>query len=229
MFKILIRVRAGFHKKKRNTKDGGQATGQVVAATVKIEGVMVPVLNSDELYTQFKERLNSMAGECYRCKTALEAGQLVARILEEKKIQDLVLVESSLTKAANLREALAGRDIRVYCENFRAKASEVGAGVTELNWAIAELGTMVQIGVDVNQRLASMLPPIHVAFLQTSRLIPTLAETLKTIHSLPQIPGFVGFITGPSRTADIERVLTIGVHGPEQFIAVFIDEEVGEA
>lgn len=186
------------------------------------------MLDSDKLYLQFKERLNAMAGDCYRTKTALEAGHLLAQILEEKGVKDLVLVESPLTKAGKAVEALEERGITVYREDMRARAPEVGAGVTELNWAIAELGTMVQIGVDVNQRLASMLPPIHVALMQTSRLIPTLAETLKTIYSLPQIPGFVGFITGPSRTADIERVLTIGVHGPEQFIAIFVDEKAGE-
>lgn len=186
------------------------------------------VLDTDKLYRQFKERLNAMAGECYRSKTAMEAGQMLTRLLEEREVKDLVLVESPLTRAGKMGEVLQGRGMQVYRESIREKAPGVGAGVTELNWAISELGTMVQIGTDVNQRLASMLPPIHVALLQTSRLIPTLMETLKTIHSLPQIPGFVGFITGPSRTADIERVLTIGVHGPEQFIAIFVDEEVGE-
>jgi len=50
-----------------------------------------------------------------------------------------------------------------------------------------------------------------------------------TLHQLPQIPGFVGFITGPSRTSDIERVLTIGVHGPKQLVVIFVDDQEGVA
>lgn len=186
------------------------------------------MFDPDELYLQFKERLNAVAGECYRIRTAQEAERFLARLLREKEVKDLVLVESPLTKAGNMIAEIESAGIRVYSESLREKAPVVGAGVTELNWAIAELGTMVQIGTDVNQRLASSLPPIHVALIQTSRLLPTLTETLKILHSLPQIPGFVGLITGPSRTADIERVLTIGVHGPEQLVAIFVDQEAGE-
>ena len=128
----------------------------------------------DELYVQFKERLKAMAGECYRTQTISEAGQLVAQVLKEKGVKDLVLVESPLTKAGDVHQVCASRGIQVHVESLREKSVEVGAGATELNWAIAELGTLVQIGTDVDQRLASMLPPLHVALIQTSRLLPTI-------------------------------------------------------
>ncbi|MHB1654201.1 MAG: LutC/YkgG family protein [Desulfitobacteriaceae bacterium] len=182
----------------------------------------------EALFERFQEKLTAMAGECYRVVNAEEAGGLLVKLLLEKQVSSIALVESPLTQGGNFIEQLQGAGMTVFIDNYRTATPQVNAGITQLNWAIAELGTLVQIGTDVDQRLASMLPPIHVALIQTSKLLPTLMETLATIHSLPEIPGFVGFITGPSRTADIERVLTIGVHGPAQFIAVFVDEEVRE-
>lgn len=188
----------------------------------------VIVTKQEEFYERFKEKLTAMAGECYRVKTAQEIAGLLLPLLQEKKVKRIALVESPLTRMGQLVEELQGAGLDVKTDHFRLVSPEVDAGITQVEWGIAELGTLVQLGTDVNQRLVSMLPPLHIALAQTSKLVSTLMEALSVIHSLPEIPGFVGFITGPSRTADIERVLTIGVHGPSQFVAVFVDEDAQE-
>jgi L-lactate dehydrogenase complex protein LldG len=91
-----------------------------------------------------------------------------------------------------------------------------------VGWAVAATGTLVVDAAQVEQRLVSTLPPIHVAIVASSGLRADLAEVLTQIH--PSQTGYISMITGPSRTADIERVLTIGVHGPERLIIVFVDE-----
>ncbi|KLU60034.1 lactate utilization protein C [Peptococcaceae bacterium CEB3] len=182
----------------------------------------------ESLYEGFQKKLTAMAGECVRVRKAADIAAFLIPFFQENKIRTAGLVESPLTRAGRLLERLREAGIEMTTDNLRQAAPSVGAGITQLKWGIAELGTLVQIGTDVDQRLLAMLPPLHVALVQTSELVPTLAEALKLIHSLPQIPGFVGFITGPSRTADIERVLTIGVHGPGRFLAVFVDEDVRE-
>ncbi len=65
-------------------------------------------------------------------------------------------------------------------------------------------------------------PNIHIAVVQTDRLVPDLPAVLGKIR--PEQTNYISFITGPSRTADIERVLTIGVHGPEKLVIVFVDQ-----
>ncbi|KGK86697.1 lactate utilization protein C [Desulfosporosinus sp. HMP52] len=181
----------------------------------------------DDLYNKFKTKIELVSGECYRVNTALEASELVCNVLIEKGIKDVALLNSPISQKGDFVNTFEKKGIIVYTDNFRQVTPDAQAGITQVNYGIAELGSLVQADADVNQRLCSTLVPIHIALISTDKLIPTLKDTMATIHSLPEIPGFVGFITGPSRTSDIERVLTIGVHGPKQLVVVFVDEEVG--
>ncbi len=74
----------------------------------------------------------------------------------------------------------------------------------------------------IDKRLVSTLPFIHIALVATASLTPDMPTWLTQVQ--PMDSGYLSLITGPSRTADIERVLTIGVHGPERLIIIFIDE-----
>lgn len=180
------------------------------------------------LYDRFKSKMESVSGECYRAQTSAEAQKLIFQLLQEKGIQSVAMVDSPLARSCDLARFLPENGVTLHMDHYREVTPTVDAGITEMKWAIAELGTLVQYAEDVNERLCSAFTPIHLALVQTSTLMPTLPETLSAIHKGPQIPGFVGFVTGPSRTSDIERVLTIGVHGPGQLIAVFVDELVEE-
>ena len=179
------------------------------------------------MYERFKSKIEAVSGECYRVETLKQAEELIAELLKKKEIQTVAMVDSPLTRSLKLTEQLPAIGVTVYQDRYQEITPTVGAGITEMRWAIAELGTLVQYAVDVNERLCSSFTPIHIALVQTSVLLPNILEAMEVIHKEPQIPGFVGFITGPSRTSDIERVLTIGVHGPEQLVAIFVDEQAG--
>jgi L-lactate dehydrogenase complex protein LldG len=182
-----------------------------------------------ELYVKFKSKVEVLSGECFRVKTAKEAGELVCKVMKEKGIANVALLNSSISLKGHFVNQIGKAGITVYTDHLREVTPDVHAGITQVSYAIAELGSLVQADADsnVDHRLCSTLVPIHIALVSTATLIPTLVETIATLHQLPQIPGFVGFITGPSRTSDIERVLTIGVHGPKQLIVIFVDEQVG--
>ena len=182
-----------------------------------------------ELYENFQARVEGLYGEVFRVKTATEAGELICKVMKEKGIKSVALLNSSISLKGNFEKQMGDAGVTVYTDNFRKVTPDADAGITQVTYAISETGSLVQADADssVDQRLCSTLIPIHFALVSTSTMIPTLQETMSTIHKLPQIPGFVGFITGPSRTSDIERVLTVGVHGPKQLIVIFIDEQVG--
>jgi L-lactate dehydrogenase complex protein LldG len=77
-------------------------------------------------------------------------------------------------------------------------------------------------------RLVSLVPPIHVAVLAASRIFPTLADVLSFLQTGEEVSPAVTFITGPSRTADIELTLTLGVHGPQQLYVIINEGESAE-
>lgn len=178
----------------------------------------------DELYQQFKAKFEGVNGECYRVDSIDRLGDFMVDILIQKGIKTLSVYESPLSEAANLKEKLTQAGIEVHTDNLLETTATDDAGITEVNWGIAELGTLVQTAPEVDNRLCSTLVPIHIALLKTSSIVDELDDMLSIIHSLPEIPGFVGFITGPSRSSDIERTLEIGVHGPKQVLAFLIDE-----
>ncbi len=128
------------------------------------------------------------------------------------------------------RQALAGHCAAAGVEllegDLRARAQAIGAGLTPAAWGVAETGTLVVDSVDEDLRLCSMLPERHIALLPAEKVAPDLESISGELDSLmARRPGYLAFITGPSRTADIERVLTIGVHGPADLFILLIGEE----
>lgn len=91
---------------------------------------------------------------------------------------------------------------------------------------LADTGTCVVPSTDEDVRLATMLPETGVILLRCSQILPCLEDSGALLRELFSGDGstFVAFISGPSRTADIERVLTLGVHGPLALHAVLIND-----
>ncbi|WP_429885605.1 lactate utilization protein [Geoalkalibacter halelectricus] len=101
-------------------------------------------------------------------------------------------------------------------QNLRAHAPLAAAGVTGANFAIADTGTVVLQSTAEATRLATTLPARHFVVLDPRRIVTDGLAAVPSLRRLQeQSPrSFLAYISGPSRTADIERVLTIGVHGP---------------
>lgn len=84
--------------------------------------------------------------------------------------------------------------------------------IEEVSGAIAESGTIICSASEGRALQAGMLPEHHVAIVSREKIFPTIEDFLASTETLPSI---LTFITGPSRTTDIEKKLVIGVHGPE--------------
>jgi L-lactate utilization protein LutC len=113
------------------------------------------------------------------------------------------------------------RDLRQ--ENFLTTrdfdTAAVAIGVTGADFGLCDTGTLVLQSSERRGRLLSLLPPIHVAILQLEQLLPDLASFLARS---PENCSAVTFITGPSKTADIEQQLTTGVHGPGEIHIIVV-------
>ena len=95
-------------------------------------------------------------------------------------------------------------------------------GITTAQAAIAETGTLVLESERERHRLGSLVPPVHIAIVEAASICLTLGEALALVHrgGSSEMSPTITFITGPSRTADIELTMAIGVHGPQELYAI---------
>jgi len=179
------------------------------------------------LFPEFEERAKAVSAEVFRVATAVDARTALLRLVEAAGVKKAVVVESPLQKAAGVTEALRSRGIAVYTEpeEIAAHADTADIGISGVEFGVAETGSVFQDGYGIATRLVTILPPLHVVFLPSANIVPGITEAFDIIAKNFD-RGYVGFITGPSRTADIERVLTIGVHGPGRFAIIAVDEDV---
>jgi len=144
------------------------------------------------------------------------------RSLEAKKA---VAVRCPIQEKAGIPEALKSAGIQLFTEraDIAEHAATADVGISGVEFAVAETGSVCQNATAIEDRLVSMLPPVHVAFLDSNRVLPGIEDAFEIFSKIFD-RGYISFITGPSRTADIERVLTIGVHGPSRLILIAVDE-----
>ena len=97
-------------------------------------------------------------------------------------------------------------------------------GISSVDWAIAETGTLVVAARPGRGRSVSLLPPLHVAVVERAQILPDLFDLFAKLGTDPgELPSNVVLITGPSKTGDIELKLTTGVHGPGEVHLVILD------
>jgi len=177
------------------------------------------------MYEQFKARAEGVSAEVHRFASVASALDFIVGFMQGEALSDkpgfyaLWAEPPFLDRIDRQRlKEIAGLKFEI----TRELASEARFGISQIQWALADTGTLVQNSSAVEQRLVSTLPSIHIALVPISGLLPDMGAMLTRIH--PEDCGYIAMITGPSRTADIERVLTIGVHGPERLVIVFVDD-----
>jgi L-lactate utilization protein LutC len=95
-------------------------------------------------------------------------------------------------------------------------------GITSADYALADTGTLVMLSSPEEARLISLLPPAHIALIPQERILSSLDELLAILPLPAEQTSSMVFITGPSRTGDIEQILVRGVHGPGEIHLVVV-------
>ncbi len=143
----------------------------------------------------------------------MKTGKIIAAPSLEKK---------SYNKFAKLCEENGFNLIK---EGLRENLAGIDIGFTVADHAIAETGTVVLNSCSEELRLATMVSEVHVAVVPASKVKATAYDVEKLMEEdMKKGPNYTAFITGPSRTADIERVLAIGVHGPLELHILFLED-----
>jgi L-lactate dehydrogenase complex protein LldG len=100
------------------------------------------------------------------------------------------------------------------------------AGVSEALYGLADTGSVVLAASPQEPRARSLLPAVHVTLLREDRILPGLDELFAAVGD--RLPSALAIVTGPSRSADIEQRLTVGVHGPREVHVVLVGAEEAE-
>lgn len=176
----------------------------------------------------FEAAVTRVGGHFYKAHSAEDAGERVISIALEHAARSIIAWDNPLIEAIRLGERAAANGL-TYCEDdakgdVRKSAADSDIGVTFVDYALAETGSLVLLSREGQARSISLLPPVHVALVIPSQVLPGFDELFALLESGEnRLPSAVTFITGPSRTADIELTLVVGVHGPQELHVVLFD------
>ncbi len=173
-----------------------------------------------QLIDQFSEAAINVGAEVISVDSISAAADYIFA-----KIEGSLLVPSFSSGARfKLKSALKKAGVSTEVDNFRAVAEAAEGGITGVNFAIADTGTLVLESTAEDIRLATTLPPKQFALLDPGKIVADGMEAVKPLRQMHQRDSrnYIAYVTGPSRTADIERVLTIGVHGPKELFILLV-------
>ncbi len=155
---------------------------------------------------------------------------VLRQIIADKGIQTLLYAANTDLGQALLQKRKDGDFSQIALvsynkdiEDFKNLLFQVDASVTTSRGAIAETGSLIFWPNTEEPRLMSLVPPIHIAILEADKIYNTFLEVIVKENWQDKLPTNALLISGPSKTADIEFVLTFGVHGPKEFIVILIN------
>lgn len=118
------------------------------------------------------------------------------------------------------------KSFKVYTDKFDIvkNKNELDIGITLSEFGVGETGSICVDNYAYEARIASMLPLINIIFMPKNCIVNNMQDAFDVLAKVFW-KGYSGFVTGPSRTSDIERVLTLGVHGPSRVILFAIEDD----
>lgn len=164
--------------------------------------------------SRFIKELEALGGKALR-STAESLPAKILSLLQERGAASIVAWDEA-NLPGGLIESLKGRNITV----SSGPDPDIKVGLTGASSAAAETGTILLPGGPGRSQTASLLPEVHIAVLWEKDIKETLADVLHEREIYES--GALALVTGPSRTADIEMALTIGVHGPKEIVVIIL-------
>lgn len=206
-------------------------------------GEIMPPIAPEEALPRFEAEWTKVGGLAHRAANLSELenvlqGILATAVLETTGAREVVLSRNRLLERLRLPERLQalGQSVTGWPQPGEAGDQAAGrrelasatfaaaVGITGVEFALAETGSLILASRSEGSQLASLAPPVHVALYRRSQVVGSLDEVLAKLGDATAAGRSIVFVTGPSRTADIEQILVRGVHGPGQVHAILVEE-----
>ena len=178
------------------------------------------------LLDEFREKAEPLGVTVLRVASAAAAAQAVAEWARSLETDSVIVASEVTQRMPDVGTALAGTGLRVLPPATPAETRDAPLGLSMGRLAIAETGSVLLSEPTLAERSIGMLTLAHATICPTAALVASLEDAAPVIRELAVVKGaaFSTLITGPSRTADIERVLTVGVQGPGKVMTLFVDD-----
>jgi L-lactate dehydrogenase complex protein LldG len=168
---------------------------------------------SEMLRTEFRE-----------CASPVEAASHIASLAQEGQWKRIALHSGALIDAVAAKLP-ASLELLLTDHGYEKDAMESSdAGFTECESLVAQTGSVCVTGPSSGGRVLSVFPPHHIVIASRGQMLPDLSAAYEHLAAKYQgrYPSFISFITGPSRTGDIERILVLGAHGPKRLTVLLV-------
>ncbi|MDO9152513.1 MAG: lactate utilization protein [Paludibacter sp.] len=168
-----------------------------------------------DLVSCFVAELQSVSGKCFLSNDKDEQCQQIKEYLKKNDISEIYCRDTSIITQL--------KNHKIHCINDVQLFEDMLAGITSCEFLVARTGSVVVTSAGESGRQMNVFPPVHIVIADTSQLLEYPEDALIAIQNKygNELPSVITTITGPSRTADIEKTLVLGAHGPKDF-AVFL-------
>ena len=180
-----------------------------------------------DLFTQFQQRLSSAGGESHQVARLAEAADLIAA--HPALIAGEIVVPPTFGRHqrwGSILPLLSSKGITIREAGSPASVADAPAGLSGAELSVAETGSVLLAENALEARVVSMLTLTHFVLVSEDKLVPMLDDAAMILQQLTKAGSdqrhYMSFVTGPSRTADIERTLTIGVQGPKTLCVIIV-------
>ncbi len=173
---------------------------------------------------RFQEELQAVHGEVLRAASIDEAGRCLAELSAREGWQSIGVLDRPLCR--QLAQGLDPHRVAWPQPDWTPTSmADLHLGLLEADWLLADTGSCVLTCRTAQERLLCYLPPACVIVATLDRLrehLPAAWPEIAQRFSQPDASGETVIITGPSRTADIEKILILGVHGPKRLVVLLV-------
>jgi len=198
---------------------------QRIAAAEKgrLAFVEVPATESEEIYKPivpdavncFKNELEAISGQCILCEDESDLYSKLSNFVQQHNFPYLYCRDSYITSQLEV--------FKIPTSNKESDFEAMQVGITGCEFLVARTGSVLVSSANQSGRQMTVFPPVHIVLAHVSQLVNYPVDALTAIQEKygNSLPSTISTITGPSRTADIEKTLVLGAHGPKEF-AVFL-------
>ncbi len=172
----------------------------------------------EDLSIVFAEQFTRLSGKFAYCQNESDAVSQILSLCKERQWKELYCVEEGVRSIFEKNGFKAFTNVPLV---------DAGVSITSCELLVARTGTIVLSSALKEGRTASVYAPIHICVAKTSQLFFDIRDGLQQLQKKygNNLPSLITFASGPSRTADIEKTLVVGVHGPAEVFCFLIESE----